>query len=1071
MAISSVPNKSIWDLLIESGLVDEAQCRKWQVEYRRETVGPKADDPHAIAAWLVGRNRLTTYQGKLLLRGESARLVYGPYVLLDRVQAMPFAYAFQAQHRPSGYRVWVQFLGSDLIRSRSQLADVEGWLSRLCSVEHPSVHRWYEYRIEPPYRFLVMEPLTGISLRERLAQGKLTRQQACWIGQQISEGLAQLHGHGIVHGQVRSDQIWIDSSGRAILLLHAVVPHWQTVQINPEQRADYQAPEFLQPGYQPQPLCDVYSLGCVLYEMLTGTVPFPGGTAAEKLRRHATEPIRPLAQWGVPRELERLVTFLMAKNPAVRVHELGDVVRQLELFAEGEAERCPPVGPKQGYDEFRRTVRCASPTPVNPTTAQSGLPAGSLPETGVPGGLPLALPPTAKVPEMAVPLTGNPGPVAPAMPVAMQIAPGATETGRGPVVSSIPVAAVRIPPAGVPAGASPVAYAQPVGNIPVASALPVAAGQPVIPSQGPSPVGVQVPPLVRPLPVSRRRRSQAWKSWLAVALVVGAAVAVAYYGQRYLTEQSAESTSLEQRAEGNASVAPGEPVTSDTRQPEANALPKADGSTPVLSEDDGVSLWASPTSGSPWLFELVPPAPLLVLAVRPSDIEASAEGRRLLKALGPEIEQLVARWPQQESGLAWGDVRQLLVSLHENDSGQFEMAMVAYLREPISREELLARWGNPLAQESDGTPYYRGATWCYFVEPETATVERFAMGNESQIQQVAKQRGKAPTLSVGWQALLNRSDADRAVSLFFETYQLQTKFLRDGQVYYFGESRKLREFLDAFIGDVAQVGWLSAHATDTHSYLELTLVPVVDMDRIKAVEQLRSRIQLWREQAESYVAALQPPPYWARFALRFPMMLKFLASQTRVQIDDNFIVLNAVLPPTALHNLAFGAEMLLASTPGGTITNIGSVPQQQPSGPQTIEELLQQKITVRFDQTSLEFAMRDVALAANDAFPKLPFKFEIVLLGMDMQKDGITKNQSIRDFKMDNASVADILTALVMRGNPDPTVKSPHEPNQKLIWCIGEDPGRAGQKVVFITTRQGAAERKLVLPTVFTQAP
>jgi hypothetical protein len=90
---------------------------------------------------------------------------------------------------------------------------------------------------------------------------------------------------------------------------------------------------------------------------------------------------------------------------------------------------------------------------------------------------------------------------------------------------------------------------------------------------------------------------------------------------------------------------------------------------------------------------------------------------------------------------------------------------------------------------------------------------------------------------------------------------------------------------------------------------------------------------------------------------------------------------------------------------------------------------------------------------------------------MDMQKDGITKNQSIRDFNKQDATVADVLTALVMRGNPDTTVKTPNEPNQKLVWCVGDDPNQPGRRVILITTRDGAATRGLTLPEVFTKAP
>ncbi|GIW93119.1 MAG: hypothetical protein KatS3mg110_1160 [Pirellulaceae bacterium] len=1057
MAVTSDNNKTIWDILIESGLVDQTQCRKWQVEYRRDTVGAMADDRQAVTAWLVGRKLLTRYQGKLLLRGEGGRLVYGPYVVRQRVRLPVFRHAFEAQHRPSGFLVWLQFLGGELVRSMADLALAESSIRYLCSLDHPALHRWYEYRIEGPYRFVVTDPLSGRLLSEQLAEGKPTRQQACFIGQRIAEALSYLHAHRMVHGHVRPDQIWLSSSGHALLLLGPLVPNWPLGSLTPEQLADYRAPEYLQPGYQPQPISDIYALGCVMYQLLTGQVPFPGGTAQEKLYRHAREPIKPLEEQGVPRELARLVTYLLAKNPAVRTKDLQQVAQQLEQFAEGEADRCPPPVVPAGREAFLRALAQSKAAPVQ---------AAPIPQAPVP--VPVATPPT-------------PGPVAPpgVAPAMAQWNPTMPVAGR-PAAEAVPAAApgqplpvaVAVPAAGT--APLPVAQLAPAAltganaspAVAVAQAMPAAAG---VSAQMPQGTVSPPRPLVQVAPPRRRRRSRGWGVWLGVAVVLGAAIASVYFAQQYLAGPQAEEKVSGSAVEPDTTTGPDQ-ATPSPEEPASDSSSTAGSGTPAgLATDDGVSLWASPTSGQPWSMDLVPLEPLLVLALRPADLAASAEGARVIKAFGPAVETLISQWPERAAGVAWNEIDKLLISLHEDLSGGWRSSMVIYLRQPLAREELLQRWGNPAAQDVSGVSYYVGTSWAYFIEPDSVTVARFAMGRAEQMRELAERRGAPPSLYPGWDALVHHSDSERLATLFFITHHLQTKFLRDGQSYYFGDARKLRDVVDAFWSDIARIGMVSAHVNDSFSYIESILVPDPTIDRTKAVEDLRSRVRAWGEQAEAYLAELQPPPYWARVALRYPTMLRFLAKHTRVQIEDNLIVMNAVLPPAALHNLVFGAEMMLASEPGGIVAAGGEQPAPQAAVPQTIEELLDQKITVRFDQTSLEFAMRDVAAAANDAFPKLPFTFEIVLLGMDMQKDGITKNQSIRDFNMSDAKISEILTALVMRGNPDPTVKAPHEPNQKLVWCVGEDPNRAGQRVVLITTRQGAEERKLTLPKVFTQ--
>ena len=96
-----------------------------------------------------------------------------------------------------------------------------------------------------------------------------------------------------------------------------------------------------------------------------------------------------------------------------------------------------------------------------------------------------------------------------------------------------------------------------------------------------------------------------------------------------------------------------------------------------------------------------------------------------------------------------------------------------------------------------------------------------------------------------------------------------------------------------------------------------------------------------------------------------------------------------------------------------------------------------------------------------------PVEFAIRILGEDLKLDGITRNQSIRDFKQENQTVADILTALVLKANPVTTVKEPSEKDQKLVWALGHDPDNPAKEVVLITTRTAALAKKYALGPPF----
>jgi hypothetical protein len=134
--------------------------------------------------------------------------------------------------------------------------------------------------------------------------------------------------------------------------------------------------------------------------------------------------------------------------------------------------------------------------------------------------------------------------------------------------------------------------------------------------------------------------------------------------------------------------------------------------------------------------------------------------------------------------------------------------------------------------------------------------------------------------------------------------------------------------------------------------------------------------------------------------------------------------------------------------------------------PASLAELLERKLTIRFAQDSLESALANIENEVRDAFPNLPFPWAIRILGADLEKNGITRNQQIRDFDQTDKTIAEILTAMVQRANPK-AVTGPRDVNQQLVWVIGPDPDQPGRTILLITTRDAAAEKQYPVPAVF----
>jgi hypothetical protein len=237
----------------------------------------------------------------------------------------------------------------------------------------------------------------------------------------------------------------------------------------------------------------------------------------------------------------------------------------------------------------------------------------------------------------------------------------------------------------------------------------------------------------------------------------------------------------------------------------------------------------------------------------------------------------------------------------------------------------------------------------------------------------------------------------------------------------------------------------------------------LDKKPLQLAEELKGRLQQIPTALEDYFVSLNPPAYWRKLANRYPGMVRDLHGQLRIGVENEQAVANSVLPAAAAHNLVLGGELLVATTPGQAST-VATAPAS--TAPKTLADALLLKTSYTFDNQSLEFAMRDLAADVQSNLKGAAFEFGIKIIGPDLQTDGITRNQSIRDFKQENQTVADILTALVLKANPIPG-KAASDKDQKLLWVVGPDPDNATKQTVLITTRAAAANKKYTLPAPF----
>ncbi|WP_108999735.1 serine/threonine-protein kinase [Streptomyces rishiriensis] len=236
--------------------------------------------------------------------------------------------------------VAVKLLREDLASDEELVGRFVQERTALLGLDHPHVVSVRDLVVDGNDLALVMDLVRGTDLRTRLERDRrLAPEAAVAIVADVAEGLAAAHAAGIVHRDVKPENILLDMQGplgpggshRALLTDFGVAKLIDTPKRTRATKIigtpDYLAPEIVE-GLPPRASVDIYALATVLYELLAGFTPFGGGHPGAVLRRHVTESVAPLP--GIPDELWQLIVQCLAKAPAsrLRASELAARLRE-----------------------------------------------------------------------------------------------------------------------------------------------------------------------------------------------------------------------------------------------------------------------------------------------------------------------------------------------------------------------------------------------------------------------------------------------------------------------------------------------------------------------------------------------------------------------------------------------------------------------------------------------------------------------------------------------------------------------------------------------------------------------
>lgn len=192
----------------------------------------------------------------------------------------------------------------------------------IAAAEHPHIVPLYSAESTGGLLYLVMRLLPGQSLKDRIAEGKLPAAEAARIALECARALAAAHAVGVVHRDIKPGNILLDANGNATVTDFGIA--LVTSRPARELLATTGTPLYMSPeqslGEQVDGRSDVYALGVVLYEMLTGTCPFSGRNATEVIAKHISAPIPKVSEREpqMPVALVRLVDRMLSKEPAGR---------------------------------------------------------------------------------------------------------------------------------------------------------------------------------------------------------------------------------------------------------------------------------------------------------------------------------------------------------------------------------------------------------------------------------------------------------------------------------------------------------------------------------------------------------------------------------------------------------------------------------------------------------------------------------------------------------------------------------------------------------------------------------
>ncbi len=260
-----------------------------------------------------------------------------------KLSSGPVCDLYKAVQEPLGRAVLIKALGQNILPSSPFASTLEREARLLSGLDHPGIVKVHDFVKRGERMWLVLEHIDGVTLEELLAKCKrLGEAAAVAIGLRLSEALAHAHEHSVVHRDLQPKNVFISKRGEVKLMNFALAVD-ERMPTAPELldgSTGYLGPVYMSPeqilGEPADPRSDLFSVGVMLYELLSGARPFEGPDDRSTSLRIRQNPAPPLTQGGVKvsGNVERLITRCLEKLPNDRVGSAAELAAGLrDAFA------------------------------------------------------------------------------------------------------------------------------------------------------------------------------------------------------------------------------------------------------------------------------------------------------------------------------------------------------------------------------------------------------------------------------------------------------------------------------------------------------------------------------------------------------------------------------------------------------------------------------------------------------------------------------------------------------------------------------------------------------------------